>query len=196
MTINKPSRHRRAFGTIHLGHILDESYSEMAKKNAGDYEIPMTLFFDEIKKKSYPRLFRAGAFALEVGSQSNRIHIQFYIELKQARSWSWYEKQFGVLSTCFQKVRDAPGAWRYCTGQDGDKTGVLELWSFGDPVLHGSTESKADLKQCVAWIVDGYHPTMILREHPYAYCVHRARIWALWNDIQRLEKTGKLDSPI
>lgn len=183
------TRHRRVFATIHLGHILDDEYLQMAKKT-DSYETTLNIFFQEIKRIRHPKLVRALAMSLEVGSDTKRVHIQIYMELKQARSWDWYGNYFGVMSTCFQKVRDAPGAWRYCTGQDGEKTGILETWSFGDPVLHGSSESKADLKRCVSYIVDGYHPTMILRDYPYAYTVHRQRIWALWHDLQELEKTG------
>ena len=120
------------------------------------------------------------------------MHIQGYVELKQARSWTWFENTLGVMLTCFQVVHDAQGSWDYCSrsGRYEDKGGVLETYCFGEPVLHGGSESKADLKKCVGLIIAGYHPTHILRDHPYAYTVHRSRIWALWNDLQELERTG------
>ena len=186
------SRHRRGFFTIHVGHILDESYAEMAKKN-GDYESTMYLYFQELKAKKWPKVVRAMAIALEVGSDTKRVHVQGYVELKSGRTWNYYENLFGAMSTCFQTVRDAPGAWRYCSGQDGQKEGVLETWSFGEPILHANSESKADLKKCVSFIVDGYHPTYILREFPYAYTVHGPRIWYLWRSLQQLKKTGTID---
>lgn len=189
------SRHRRAFVTIQLGSILDQNYAELAKKS--NIETPMNMFYQELKKIFSSKIFRAGAFALEVGSKTQRCHIQGYVELKQPRSWQWFGNTFGTLNTCFNTVYDAQGSWDYCsrTGRYSEKEGVLETHVFGEPVLHGASESKADLKKCVSWIQSGLHPTHILREAPYAYTVHCQRIWTLWNALQQLEKYGKVLDP-
>lgn len=191
------SRHRRAFFTIHLAH-LPEEYIEISKK--GSVESTMGLFYNEMKRmlqkwfSDYKTVLRACAIALEVGSSTDRVHIQGYIELRSARSWQTYARKFKVMETCFQKVRDAPGAWDYCTGQGGTKQGVLKTWAIGEPRLHHhGSETKADLKMCVGYIMEGYHPTYILREHPYAYTVHRSRIWGLWWDMQELTRTGTVE---
>jgi hypothetical protein len=59
---------------------------------------------------------------------------------------------------------------------------VIDSFSFGIPKLHGDT-TRADLKLLVGFVMDGTHPFEILKSHPYAYCVHRKRIWDLYNDL-------------
>lgn len=144
---------------------------------------------------------RGAAIALEVGSDYGGTHIQGYIELKSARSWQHYGKRFKVYPECFQTVRSGIGSYEYCTktGSYSDKEGVLENWSTGPKedfrLYDGSSETKADLKHCVGLLVEGYHPQFILKENPYAYTVHRSRIWALWNDLQERERTGTISGP-
>ncbi len=197
-------RHRRAFFTIWPAH-LPKEYREMCEN--GCTETTMNLYFQERKKhlaawKSERKgTLRGCAIALEVGTQNEGVHIQGYIELKSARSWQHYGKQFRVYPECFQTVRSGIGSYEYCTktGSHSDKEGVLENWQSGPKedfrLYDGSSETKADLKQCVGHIVEGYHPLFILKENPYAYTVHRARIWALWHDLQELERTGTVSGP-
>ncbi len=177
----------------------------MAKN--GCTETTMNLYFQERKKHladwkmQRNSTLRGCAMALEVGGEHGGVHIQGYIELKSARSWLHYGKQFRVYPECFQTVRSGIGSYEYCTktGSYSDKEGVLENWSTGPKedfrLYDGSNESKADLKHCVGLLVEGYHPAYIFRQNPYAYTVHRARIWSLWRDIQEHEKTGTLSGP-
>lgn len=198
------SRHRRASFTIWPGH-LPEEYREMAKGT--DNEVVMNLFFQERKtmlqewKNEKRSTLRGCAMALEVGGTHGGIHIQGYIELRSARSWAHYAKRFRVLPECFQTTRSGVGSFEYCsrTGSYADKDGVLENYMTGpreDFRLHDvSSETKADLKQCVGYIVEGYHPIFILKQNPYAYTVHRSKIWALYNDLREIEVTGALRGP-
>ncbi len=197
-------RHRRAFFTIWPAHLPPE-YQELADKDST--ETMMNLYFQERKqylvewKSQSNSTLRGCAMALEVGELNEGTHIQGYIELKSARSWQHYGKQFRAKSNAFQTVRSGIGSYEYCTktGQYSDKKGVLENWSTGPKedfrLYDGSNESKADLKHCVGLLVEGYHPAYIFRQNPYAYTVHRARIWSLWRDIQEHEKTGTLSGP-
>ena len=174
----------------------------------GCTETTMNLYFQERKKhlaswkKERNGTLRGCAIALEVGTENLGVHIQGYIELKSARSWVHYGKQFRVFPECFQTVRSGIGSYEYCTktGQYSDKEGVLENWSTGPKedfrLYDGSSENKADLKQCVGHIVEGYHPLFILKENPYAYTVHRTRIWNLWRDLQEVERTGTISDPL
>ena len=198
------TRHRRASFTIWMGH-LPEEYREMAKN--GDAEVVMNLYFDSRKemlsdwKKERNSTLRGCAMSLEVGGTHGGIHVQGYIELRSARSWAHYAKRFRVLPECFQTTRSGVGSFEYCSksGSYSDKDGVLETYLTGpreDFRLHDvSGDSKADLKQCVGYIVEGYHPVFILKNNPYAYTVHRSRIWALWHDLQEIERTGTLGGP-
>jgi len=198
------SRHRRAAFTIWLGH-LPEEYQDTAKN--GSPETTMNLFYQERKKmltawkSERNSTLRGCAIALEVGTINEGTHIQGYIELKSARSWQFYAKRFRTKSSCFEVVRSGIGIYEYVTksGSHSDKEGVLENWSTGPKedfrLYDGSSESKADLKHCVGLLVEGYHPLYILKQNPYAYTVHRTRIWSLWLDLQELENTGTLSGP-
>ena len=126
----------------------------------------MNLYYQERKKyladwKSQRNsTLRGCAMALEVGGEHNGVHIQGYIELKSGRTWQHYGKQFRVYPECFQTVRSGIGSYEYVTksGSYSDKEGVLETWQTGPKedfrLYDGSSESKADLKQCVGHIVD------------------------------------------
>jgi len=170
---------RRSFGTIHQGHLpeditLDEwfyaAHGMSPRSSATDWE---------------DMGYTAGAFALEEGTATMRRHIQFYVEHKRKRP-STLAKDFGVTTPfVFDRVRDAQGAWDYCTasGAHEGKEGVIDSFSFGTPKLHGDT-TRADLKLLVGFVCDGIHPFEIMKSHPYAYCVHRQRIWHLWKDMR------------
>lgn len=167
---------RRSFGTIHAGHLpeditLDEYWEQI--KSVGEWPIWNI------------STYTAGAFALEEGTQTMTKHIQFYVEHSRKRP-STLAKEFGVTRPAvFDRVRDAKGAWDYCTasGTHEGKEGVLDSFTFGTPKLHGDTQ-KADLKLMVSLILDGMSPIEILKEYPYAYTVHRRRIWDLYKDIK------------
>lgn len=163
---------RRSFGTIHEGHLPEGISLEEYYYNNLDL-----VFFES---KGYT----AGAFALEVGEATNRMHIQFYVEHSRKRP-STLAKDFGLSTPAvFDRVKDAQGAWNYCTGTGSHKgKEAISRFEFGSPKLHGDTH-RADLKLMVSLIIDGSHPVEILKEYPYAYCVHRRRIWDLWRDIK------------
>lgn len=164
---------RRSFGTIHAGHLpedgldtLDDLFGHLMVALAGHKD------------------YTAGAFALEEGSATKRRHIQFYVEHSRKRP-STLAREFNVSTgAVFDRVRDAAGSWAYCTGTGAhaDKE-AIDRFQFGEPKLHGDTQ-RADLKLMVSLILDGLGPLDILAEYPYAYCVHRKRIWDLWRDLQ------------
>lgn len=165
---------RRSFGTIHQGHLPNDVTLDEWFYTAAD--------FDWQSKG-----FTAGAFALEEGSETMRRHIQFYVEHKRKRP-STLAKDFGVTTPfVFDRVRDAAGAWDYCRGTGAHEgKEAIDRFEFGTPKLHGDT-TRADLKLLVGFVMDGIHPFEILKSHPYAYCVHRRRIWDLYNDLRYQE---------
>lgn len=174
-----PMMVRRSFGTIHAGHLPEE----FAEK--GIREFYYHLYYEFTQHHELPRKgYTAGAFALEEGSETMRTHIQFYVEHSRKRP-STLAKDFGLTTgAVFDRVRDARGAWDYCTasGTHEGKEGVIDSFTFGTPKLHGDTQ-KADLKLMVSLILDGMSPAAILTEYPYAYTVHRRRIWNLYRDL-------------
>jgi len=164
---------RRSFGTIHAGHLP-------ADVDGIDAYYDILLQVVNWEERGYS----AGAFALEEGSEKKRRHIQFYVEHSRKRP-STLAKDFGVSTgAVFDRVRDAQGSWNYCTGT-GTHTGkeAIDRFEFGTPKLHGDTH-KADLKLMVSLILDGMSPLQILKEYPYAYTVHRRRIWNLYGDLK------------
>jgi hypothetical protein len=180
-------RTRRSFVTIHQGHLADE-YQEL------DRDVALALYWEELKKIDF-KDYRAGAFSLERGEERGRLHINAYVERKNAATWATYGREFSCSAQSFETVISPESSWFYCTGQDGEKAGVEELYEFGTPALYGGSEQKADLKWCVGQITGGSHPSAILKENPYAYTVHADRIWRLWRDLQYLEKHGTLVHP-
>ena len=162
---------RRSFGTIHAGHLPEEFEGDL-----DDYYWTLCQGFDWED-------YTAGAFALEEGGETMRRHIQFYVEHSRKRPAALARDFMLTTGAVFDYVRDAKGAWDYCTGT-GTHAGkpAIERFQFGTPKLHGDTQ-KADLKMMVGLLLDGMTPYEILESHPYAYCVHRSRIWNLYNDL-------------
>lgn len=190
---------RRSFGTIHAGHVCKEydlaqwSDPEASLKEYWEWLITAQFTLSQSG-------INAGAFSLERGTKTGTLHIQFYIEHDRKRP-STLASNFRLTSGYpFDRVRDAKGSWGYCSGTENGKPkeGVEALFSFGEPKLHGDA-SRADLKTLVNLIVEGTSPAEILRKFPYAYTVHRRRIWDLYLDIQELldgrEFKGPKDIP-
>lgn len=178
---------RRSFGTIHEGHIPQDFIDQWGQGPIEPFSFLIDAFFASLRRKvddGWPG-FTAGAFALEEGSKTERRHIQFYVEHSRKRPRT-LAKDFGLSTEAvFDRVRDAQGSWNYCSqsGSHAGKEGVIDSFVFGTPKLHGDT-NKADLKLMVSLILDGMTPIEILKEYPYAYCVHRRRIWDLFRDIK------------
>lgn len=191
-TKNKPKqakRVRRAFMTMNVGHI-----GQVTQESSDAF---MKAKFEDLTKMEPPANVRAIALALEKGEKTGNWHIQGYVELRAGRSYAYYANLFNCMETAFSEVKDAAGSWQYCTGtgKHEGKQGVHDRWTYGEPALYGGKESRADLRKCVELIVDGNHPTFILKHYPYAYTVHRTRIWRLYVDLRELKNKGKL-SPI
>ena len=119
--------------------------------------------------------YDSGALALEMGEKLGRIHIQGYLEHKPKRLKT-LANDLGVIKECFDIVKDAKGAWDYCSGL-GKHEGKFAFtrYSFGEPKLHGSKE-KVELNDLVNCIISGVTLREIMITHPYAYCVHRDRL--------------------
>ena len=200
----KLKRYRRTFMTMNIGHFHDNHTGSMSlngealvREEARDSpesladespklgnEDPMELVrtkFESLKQIEWGKNVRAVALAFEKGEKTGNYHVQGYVELFAGRTFSYYGKLFGCKPEAFSEVKDAAGGWAYCagTGKHEGKEGVLDRYQYGDPALYGGVETRADLKRCVDLIVDGNHPTYILRHYPYAYTVHRTRIWRL-----------------
>lgn len=167
---------RRCTGTIHYGHLDPDKYSDISE------------YFDAITQCDWEGAgFHAGAFALEVGEKTNRLHIQFYVEHKRKRL-NTLVHQFDLGSkfhaAVFDVVRDAQGSWEYCSGTgkyEGKKAAMR--FKFGNPKLFG-TSAKADLKVLVDLVISGDDLNDIMRSHPYSFCVHQNRIvpfYHRWN---------------
>lgn len=175
---------RRSFGTIHTGHLPEEF--------EGDIED----YFHTLKESWDWTDYSAGVFALEIGAATERKHIQFYVEHSRKRPTT-LAKDFGLTTAAvFDIVRDAKGAWDYCSGT-GTHEGkhAIARFTFGTPKLHGDTQ-KADLKMMVGFILDGMTPYEIMQSHPYAYCVHRSRIWNFYNDVHESSQYQELSDRV
>lgn len=167
----------RCFGTIHAGHLSEDFLTvEEYYYFLRDEIIPG---FDWV---------HAGAFALEEGSKTGTTHIQFYMEHKRKRPRTLARDFQLTTEYIFRNVISPTGSWDYCTGS-GRHEGkqAFDRFQFGEPLLQ-ETGNKADLKMVVSLIVTGAHPTEILKEHPYAYTVHRRRIWDLFLDLKNMDR--------
>lgn len=169
---------RRATGTIQYGHLDSEIYESMNQ------------YWEEALQPILAQsVFTAGAFALERGEKTNRLHIQFYVEFDDRLRTSTLRNLFDLFlpkhSAAFQRVIDAQGSWDYCTGTgryaDGKSGEVEDRYQFGTPKLYGPKEGTS-LRRLVGMVMDGSTLKEIMTEEPYAYCVHRSRITAFWMD--------------
>lgn len=170
---------RRSFGTIHVGHLGPEWFESSDDSSTG-----LIAYFEHLSKiiPAHPDIF-AGAFALEEGSEHGRLHVQFYFECKPKRLKT-LAGIFGLsASAVFDIVRDAQGAWEYCsgTGRHEDKPAEARF-SFGTPKLAGSS-TKADLKMLVDLVMSGDTLNEICKAYPYAWCVHRDRLMKFYRDF-------------
>lgn len=160
---------RRAFGTIHEGHC----------PNGWDV---YNLFTWMKTQLDWPdRGYHAGAFALEE-TESGNLHIQFYFECTRKRISTMANDWCVSTPSVFDVVRDPTGSWDYTTGSGRyeDKP-ALDRFQWGSPSLYGGT-AKADLKMLVDLVINGNTLPEIMTMHPYAYCVHRSRLVAFYDD--------------
>ena len=177
---------RRSFWSIHRGHFTTHDASL-------DAEAEMYAQWNRIISLDFKALgFTGIALALEEGEQLGRMHIQGYAEHSQMR-FPTLAKKIGATATAFSVVRESKSSYEYCTG-----TGVhlekpaLARFEFGVFKLHGDTQ-KADLRLLTELIMQGATATQLLKEYPYAWCVHRARLIPFIGDLEQLEKRGRLD---
>lgn len=165
---------RRATGTIQYGHLDADEYD-----NLEDY-------WERLPKLLTDERLSAGAFALEIGSKTNRLHIQFYIEfsdrLRTQTLRNIFDLHLPKHEACFRRVMDAQGSWDYCsgTGRYSDKDNE-DTHVFGDPKLFGESKS-ANLRQMVQMVIEGDTLLEIMKADPYAWTVHRHRIVQFWHD--------------
>ena len=127
---------RRCFITIHHAHL-----DPLVYKGLGEKEEDWLMIFDKmIKRIGKTAGIEAAALALEMGEQLGRIHIQGYMEHKPKRLKT-LASALGVMTTCFDIVKDAKGSWDYCTGINKHEAKfAFKRWQIGKPKLHGSLE--------------------------------------------------------
>lgn len=173
---------RRSTGTVHYGHLDPEQYHDIE-----------AYWNDHIESFDWKGSgITAAAFALEVGTQTQRKHVQFYVEHSRKRP-ATLAKLFRVSAPeCFRTVIDASGAWAYCTGTGAHEEKPSESrYTFGTPKLHGDTQ-KADLRMMVGLLLDGAELRELVKSHPYAWCVHRKRLIELDLDLRSIRRTGDI----
>lgn len=162
---------RRCFITIHHAHL-----DEIIYKGLGQSEEDWMIIFEKmIKRIGKTAGIEAASFALEKGEKLGRIHIQGYMEHKPKRLKT-LASALGVMTTCFDIVKDAKGSWDYCSGINAHEGKfAFKRWSVGKPKLYGSLE-KIVLSDLVNLYISGISLPTIMHKHPYAYCVHRDRL--------------------
>ena len=170
---------RRAFGTIQYGHLDSERFESV--EHYYEEVIP------EICKDT--RLY-AGAFALEIGEKTDRVHIGFYIECLHPMRSSTLRNAFELYEpkheAVFRTVRDAQGSWNYCVGAGRyEEKEAIDRSQFGEPTLYGAAE-KVNLQTLITMVMDGESLSAIRKEHPYEYAVHRHRLHGFYYDYDRV----------
>jgi len=169
---------RRCFITIHHAHLDPLIYGVKKIDDmspSGQEEAWLMIFDKMIKRIGKTAGIEAAALALEMGEQLGRIHIQGYMEHKPKRLKT-LASALGVMTTCFDIVKDAKGSWDYCSGiNKHEGKFAFKRWQIGKPKLHGSLE-KIVLSDLVNLYISGIDLKTIMRKHPYAYCVHRDRL--------------------
>lgn len=185
---------KRCSGAIWPKHLSDywidiEGYPD-------DWE-PIEVYYRHLEKTlDKNSKFIGGALALERGTKNGNLHIQYYLEHKPMRL-ATIGNELGLIGgDAISTIKhSAQGAYDYCAGlgEHKDKEGVQARFTFGEVKCWGSGPSgrTADLNGCVELIVAGNTPFDILRSNPYAYAVHRKRIWDLYDDLRELRRADK-----
>jgi len=178
---------RRSFLSLHRGHLDSHESDE-------DPEVEMRGYFNLLKQFDWKALgFSGVALALERGTETERIHIQGYLEHSQMR-FSTLGKKFSASPTAFSVVRDSRGSYDYCTGSGvhAEKEGVIDRFVFGTFKLHGDTQ-KADLKMMVDLVLQGASAVQLIKHYPYAWCVHRDRLKKFIKDLRFVDAVESKD---
>lgn len=173
---------KRCTGAIWPGHLSEDTT-----------EYDLDDFFDHmiVVVEKDPR-FLGGAFALERGEKDGNLHIQYYLEHKPMRLRTIGQALGLAGGDAISKVRhSAKGAYDYCGGfGEYYEKEAIRRHVFGEVKLWGSgIGQKSDLAGCVEFIMNGNNPYQLLKENPYAYAVHRRRIWDLYLDLTELART-------
>lgn len=186
---------RRAFATIwprHLGEKWHDRLVESLARDDGHLEL-MTLFYSTLKSKHYyrSRKYTAAAVCLELGEENENAHVHMYVEHNQKRMTT-LGKDFGILHTAFQTVRDSTGSYNYVTGSGthADKP-AIDRWQFGEFKLHGDSQ-KADLRLLINHALSGMSKYDLFHNYPYAWCVHRDRMTKFYDDMKVYKKRKPL----
>lgn len=173
---------RRSFGTIHVGHISDVVEGDRLDDGLREYWERVVRSCSDLPG------FNAGAFALERGEQTGRLHIQFYIEHDRKRPETMATQMGLTTAAVFDVVRDAGGAWAYNTGTGAHAGKDAEArYEFGTPKLHGDSQ-KADLRMMIGLVMDGIPPEDLIKTYPYAWAVHRSRLIDFYRDYARAQR--------
>lgn len=167
---------RRATGTIQFGHLDADKYDDIE------------VYWGSIPKFCSDERLTAGAFALEIGEKTGRVHIQFYIEFRDRLRTQTLRNIFDLHESkheqAFRRVLNAEGSWNYCTGQGPrykDKH-AEDRYQFGNPILYGSADGAGKLQDLVNMVIEGDSLTTIMKADPYAWAVHRTRIIPFFHD--------------
>ena len=147
-----------------------------------DNETAMRLYWEDLLTNINKEDYIAGALALEIAPKTGRIHLQGYLEHKRKRLNTISTELRCNLTNGISVVKDAQGSWDYCSGLGihADKP-ALARYTWGEPKLHGSAEN-TDLKGMVQAVIDGAQLEDLMKNNPYAWCVHRDRLVKFYND--------------
>ena len=163
---------------------------------------PIELYFDHMAiQLSENDKMLGGALALEVGEEHGNLHIQYYLEHKPMRL-ATIGRELGLKGgDAITRIKhSAKGAYDYCAGlgEYANKEGVLKRFVFGEVKCWGSGPDgrKADLNGCVEAIMNGNTPYDILKENPYAYAIHRQRIWGLYDDLKEMNSMSRFSDDV
>lgn len=189
---------KRCSGAIWPKHLPDFWIDDIDQHDQDERE-PIELYYNYLEMILEKNdKFLGGAIALERGTKNGNLHIQYYLEHKPMRL-ATIGKELGLIGgDAISTIKhSAQGAYDYCAGlgEHKDKEGVEARFIFGEVKCWGSGPSgrTADLNGCVELIVAGNTPFDILRSNPYAYAVHRKRIWDLYDDLRQLRKADEIN---
>lgn len=190
---------KRCSGAIWPKHLPDKWVDKLEQDGYPDDWEPIELYYHHLEEHlAIDNRFLGGAVALERGTKNGNLHIQYYLEHKPMRL-ATIGKALGLIGgDAISTIKhSAQGAYDYCAGlgEHKGKEGVVTRFIFGEVKCWGSGPSgrTADLNGCVELIVAGNTPFDILRSNPYAYAVHRKRIWDLYDDLRELRRAEEIN---
>lgn len=134
--------------TVHQGHIDRWNESAAIDKVLPDIDVNV----DYIWPDSFKNKFKYGVWSIEEGGNTDRVHIQMYLQSNQVQRMSWWKKAVPGHAEIQSDNASNEQARDYCK-KVGDPTFRRGPWEFG--IFAGGAGARTDIEEAKAAVLAG-----------------------------------------